>query len=204
MGDLVVITFVTLDGVMQAPGGPEEDTSGGFEYGGWQAPYADDELGTFLTALFERPGGFLLGRRTYEIFAGYWPLQTDPNNSIAAKLNALPKYVASRTLERADWHASTVIRDVPADVAAAKEQVDGELHVWGSADLIQSLLEHDLVDRHHVITYPVLLGTGKRLFPEGTAPWALRLAESRATSAGIVISTYERTGSRPEVGTVGE
>ena len=204
MGDLVVTTFVTLDGVMQAPGGPEEDRSGGFEYGGWQAPYADDELGAFLTGVFERPGAFLLGRRTYEIFAGYWPNVTDPNNSIAAKLNALPKYVASRTLESADWHASTVIRDVPADVPAAKEQVDGELQVWGSADLIQSLLEHDLVDRHHVVTYPVLLGTGKRLFPEGTAPWALRLTESRATSTGIVISTYERTGSRPEVGEVGQ
>jgi dihydrofolate reductase len=204
MGDLVVTTFMTLDGVMQAPGGPEEDTSGGFEWGGWQAPYGDEELGAFLTDLFERPGGFLLGRRTYEIFAGYWPKQTDPGDPIAAKLNALPKYVASRTLDSADWENSTVIRDVPDDVPAAKEQVDGELHVWGSADLIGSLLEHDLVDRHHVITYPVLLGSGKRLFPEGTAAWALRLAESRATGGGLVISTYERTGNRPEVGTVGE
>ena len=204
MGDLVVTTFVTLDGVMQAPGGPEEDTSGSFEFGGWQAPYADDGIGAFVDGVFERPGAFLLGRRTYEIFAGYWPLQTDPDNAIAAKLNALPKYVASRTLESADWEGTTVIRDVPADAAALKEQVDGELHVWGSAELIRSLLEHDLVDRHHVLTYPILLGTGKRLFPEGTAPWALRLAESRATGAGVVISTYERTGSRPEVGEVGE
>jgi dihydrofolate reductase len=202
MARLVVTTFVTLDGVMQAPGGPDEDRSGNFEHGGWLVPYFDDETGAFMAEVFERAGSFLLGRKTYEIFAGYWPNVTDENDPIASGLNSLPKYVASRSLERADWEGSTVIRDVPAEVAALKEQPGGELQVHGSGDLIQSLIEHDLVDAYNVLTFPVMLGTGKRLFPEGVRPGALRLTESRTTGNGVMISSYERAGE-PTYGTVG-
>ena len=197
MGELVVITFVTLDGVMQGPGGRDEDTSGGFEHGGWQFPHSDEESGAFLGGVFERPGAYLLGRRTYDIFAGYWPKQPVESNEVAAKLNALPKYVASRTLDGLEWGPGQVIRDVAAELPALKEQVDGELQVWGSSNLIQSLYEHRLVDRHHVVTYPVVLGTGKRLFERGVTPTGLRLVESRATPKGVVISTYEPAG-KPE------
>ena len=194
MSELVVTTFVTVDGVMQAPGGREEDTGGEFEHGGWVMPHFDDETGAFMVSVFERPAAFLLGRRTYEIFATYWPKVTDENDPIAAKLNALPKYVASRTLQSADWGPATIVSDVPAEVAALKEQVHGELQVHGSANLIQSLLEHDLVDRHHILTFPAVLGTGKRLFEAGAPPSGLHLVGSRATGSGVVISTYERAG----------
>ena len=197
MGELVVITFVTLDGVMQGPGGREEDTSGGFEQGGWQFPHSDEESGAFLGSVFERPGAYLLGRKTYDIFAGYWPNQTGEDNAVAAKLNTLPKYVASRTLDGLEWGPGKVIREVAAELPAIKEQVDGELQVWGSSNLMQSLYEHELVDRHHIVTYPVVLGTGKRLFEPGTAPTGFRLVESQATPKGVVISTYEPAG-KPE------
>ena len=202
MGKLVVTTFVTLDGVMQAPGGPEEDRNGGFEHGGWLAPYFDDDTGAFMVKVFEPAGSFLLGRKTYDIFAGYWPHVTDEDDPIASRLNSLPKYVASRSLENAEWQNSTVIRDVPTEVARLKEQPDGELQVHGSGDLIQTLIGHDLVDAYNVLTFPVVLGTGKRLFPEGVTPGALRLTESRTTGTGVVISSYARAG-KPTYGTVG-
>ena len=202
MAKLVVTTFVTLDGVMQAPGGPNEDKSGGFEHGGWLVPHFDEATGEFMNDVFERPGAFLLGRKTYEIFAGHWPHVTDEDDPIASRLNSLPKYVASRTLENADWQNSTVIRDVPTEVAKLKDEVGGELQVHGSGDLIQTLIEHDLVDDYNVLTFPVVLGTGKRLFPEGVAPGALRLTGSRTTGTGVVISSYERAG-KPEYGEVG-
>jgi len=194
MAKLTVTTFVTLDGVMQGPGGREEDTSGGFEHGGWVMPHFDEATGAFMVEVFERAEAFLLGRTTYELFASYWPKVTDENDPIASALNKLPKYVASRTLERADWEGTTVIRDVPAEVAALKEQLGGELQVHGSGNLIQSLLAHDLVDGFNVLTFPVLLGTGKRLFPEGVAPAGLRLTGSRSTGTGVVASTYEPAG----------
>jgi dihydrofolate reductase len=194
MAKLTVTTFVTLDGVMQGPGGREEDTSGGFEHGGWVMPHFDEPTGAFMVEVFERAEAFLLGRTTYELFASYWPKVTDENDPIASALNKLPKYVASRTLERADWEGTTVIRDVPAEVAALKEQLGGELQVHGSGNLIQSLLAHDLVDGFNVLTFPVLLGTGKRLFPEGVAPAGLRLTGSRSTGTGVVASTYEPAG----------
>ena len=202
MGKLVVTTFVTLDGVMQAPGGPDEDRSGDFEHGGWLVPHFDDDTGSFMVEVFERSGSFLLGRKTYEIFSGYWPHQTDENDPIASRLNALPKYVASRSLEQADWQGSTVIRDVPTEVAKLKEAEDGEVQVHGSGNLIQTLIEHDLVDRYNVLTFPVVLGTGKRLFPDGVTPAGLRLADSRTTGTGVVISAYESAG-KPTYGTVG-
>jgi dihydrofolate reductase len=202
MSKLVVTTFVTLDGVMQAPGGPDEDRSGGFEHGGWLVPHFDEATGAFMVEVFERVGSFLLGRRTYDIFTGHWPHVTDPDDPIASRLNSLPKYVASRSLEQADWHNSTVIRDVPTEVAALKEQPGAELQVHGSGDLIQTLIEHDLVDAYNVLTFPVVLGTGKRLFPEGVTPGALRLTASRTTGTGVVISSYERAG-KPTYGAVG-
>jgi dihydrofolate reductase len=202
MAKLVVTTFVTLDGVLQAPGGPDEDRSGGFDHGGWVVPHFDDATGVFMVEVFERAGSFLLGRRTYDTFIQHWPHVTDEDDPIASRLNSLPKYVASRSLEKADWQPSTVIRDVPTEVAELKEHPGGELQVHGSGDLIQTLIEHDLVDAYNVLTFPVVLGTGKRLFPEGVTPGALRLTESRTTDSGVVISSYERAG-KPTYGAVG-
>jgi dihydrofolate reductase len=202
MSKLVVTAFVTLDGVVQAPGAPGEDPSGGFDHGGWQVPFFDDATGAFIGEVFERAGCFLLGRKTYDIFAGFWPNITDEGNVIATRLNSLPKYVASRSLDTATWQHSTLIQDVPAEVMALKEQSGGELQVHGSADLIQTLIEHDLVDAYTVLTVPEVLGTGKRLFPEGVRPGALRLKESQTTSKGVTISSYEHAG-KPTYGAVG-
>ncbi|MEW2086798.1 dihydrofolate reductase family protein [Streptomyces sp. NPDC005283] len=201
MGQLSITTFVTLDGVMQAPGGPNEDPSGGFELGGWSVPYGDDDFGRFVTEVFERAGAFLLGRRTYEIFAGYWPKVTDPGNPIASRLNSLPKYVASRTLEKADWAGSTVIDgDLAKEVAALKESTDGELQVHGSGSLAHFLMAHDLIDTFHLLVFPVVLGTGRRLFANGAVPTAFRHVGARVTGTGVAIHTYELAG-RPEYGT---
>ena len=202
MSKLVATTFVTVDGVYQAPGGPEEDRSGGFEQGGWLAPHFDEAGGAFMGDVFSRAGSFLLGRKTYEIFAGYWPQVTDENNPVASALNRLPKYVASRSLEKADWQHSTVIRDVASEVAALKEQPAGELQVHGSGNLIRTLLEHELVDVYNLLVFPVVLGAGKRLFREGVTPAGLRLTNSRATEKGVVILSYEYAG-KPTYGTVG-
>jgi dihydrofolate reductase len=199
MSKLTITTFLTLDGVMQAPGGPPEDTSGGFEYGGWLVPYFDADVGKFMTAVFDRVDAFLLGRGTYQIFAGHWPRVTDPNDLIAARLNALPKHVVSQSLDRVEWHNSTLVRDVVSEISALKGKYARELQVHGSAGLAQTLIEHDLVDEYNVLTFPVVLGTGKRLFGVGTVPAALELKSSQATSTGVVISTYERAG-KPAVG----
>jgi dihydrofolate reductase len=201
MSKLVVTTFVTLDGVYQAPGGPDEDRSGGFEQGGWLAPHFDEEGGAVMGEVFERAGSFLLGRKTYEIFASYWPHVTDENHPVASRLNALPKYVASRSLEKAEWQGSTIIRDVPTEVAALKEEPGGELQVHGSGDLVHSLLEHRLVDVLNLLVFPVVLGAGKRLLPEGVAPTGLRPTESRMTGSGVVITSYEYAGE-PTYGSV--
>jgi dihydrofolate reductase len=201
MAQLTITTFVTLDGVMQAPGGPNEDTGGGFDLGGWSVPYGDDDFGRFMTEVFERAGAFLLGRRTYEIFAGYWPKMTDPADPIASRLNSLPKYVASTTLDKADWAGTTVIGgDLVKEVTALKERTDGELQIHGSGVLAQSLMAHDLIDRFHLLVFPVVLGRGRRLFADGAVPTALRHTESRTTGAGVAIHTYELAG-RPEFGT---
>jgi len=202
MGKLVVGTLVTVDGVMQAPGGPDEDREGGFEHGGWLAPHFDDELGRFMGGLVGRSEALLLGRKTYEIFAGYWP-HAGEDDPMARKLNSVPKYVASRTLDSVGWNNSSLLGDdVPQEVAGLKERLEGEIHVTGSGDLIQTLLKHDLVDELVLIVFPVLLGTGKRLFADGTIPRGLRLANSQTTPSGVAIQTYERVGE-PEYGTVG-
>ncbi|MFI8826168.1 dihydrofolate reductase family protein [Streptomyces sp. NPDC053431] len=203
MATLSLTQFVTLDGVYQAPGGPDEDTSGGFDLGGWVFPYGDEDFGRFVTEVFERPTAFLLGRRTYEIFASYWPRQTDPADPIAGKLNALPKYVVSTTLTSADWPTSTVLSgDAVQEVTALKQRLDGEIQMHGSGGLARTLLDHDLIDTLHLAVFPVVLGKGRRFFAEGATPSAFRLADSRTTGAGVAIQTYERAG-RPTFGTIG-
>lgn len=195
MRKLVMSGFVSLDGVMQAPGGPEEDTEGGFPFGGWQFPFADPELGEIVDAVFTRAGAFLLGRRTYDIFAGYWPEHDDPDNPVASRLNRLPKHVVSTTLTDPAWGPTTVISDrVPERVAELKEQDGGDLLVQGSSRLLQTLFAHDLVDELVVGIYPVVLGRGKRLFEEGVPGRTLRLTDSRRTSSGALFNSYERVG----------
>jgi dihydrofolate reductase len=193
MGKLVVGTFVTLDGVMQAPGGPEEDREGGFEHGGWLPPYFDEGMGQTMDELMNRADALLLGRKTYDIFVAYWPHQGD-DDPMAAKLNSVPKYVASRTLESVDWNNATLVRgDLAEEVRRIKDQY-GEVHVSGSGNLIQSLLKHDLVDEFQLLVFPVVIGTGKRLFADGTIPRALRLVDSKTSGTGVTIARYERTG----------
>ncbi|TLS43792.1 dihydrofolate reductase [Streptomyces montanus] len=200
MGKLTLTSFVTLDGVYQAPGGPNEDPSGGFGHGGWSVPYGDEDFGRFMIEVFDHAGAFLLGRRTYEIFASHWPRVTDPADPIASKLNSLPKYVASSTLTQPDWANTRVIGgDLLKEVTALKEDTDGELQVHGSGALAQSLLALDLVDTVHLLSFPVVLGTGRRLFAEGGLPTAFRHAGARVTGKGVAIHTYELAG-RPEYG----
>jgi dihydrofolate reductase len=193
-GKLTLTTFLTLDGVMQAPGAPEEDPSGGFPHGGWAFPFFNDEAGRIIVDRFGTADAFLLGRKTWQIFAAHWPRVTDPADPIASALNRLPKYVASRTLERADWQKSTIIRDVPGEVARLKQQYSRDVQVHGSGDLAQTLFAHDLVDECDLLLFPIVLGSGKRLFGPGSVPAALKLVRSQATSNGVVVNTYRRAG----------
>jgi len=198
---LTTVTNVSVDGVMQGLGGSEEDTSGGFERGGWALPLFDDEAGAFLGQVFQRAGAFLFGRRTYEIFAGYWRLIEDPDNPIASALNARPKYVASTTLTDPEWAGTTVLStDVAARIRELKATSEGELQVHGSGELIRWLLTHRLVDELVLLSYPVVVGQGTRLFPDTGPDIALDLVESRATSGGVTIQVYRPTG-RPEYAT---
>ena len=201
-GKLTVTTFLTLDGVYQAPGGPNEDRDGGFEHGGWVVPYMDEDMLGFINEGFSRPDAFVLGRRTYEIFASHWPRVTDPSDQVASALNRLPKYVASRTLKRADWQGTTIMRDVVKDVAALKRGYAREIQVHGSGGLVQSLLANDLVDELHLLVYPVVFGTGKRLFSSGAVPTAFTHTHTRITGTGVVISSYRRAG-KPTYGAFG-
>jgi dihydrofolate reductase len=197
MSAIVVDTFLTLDGVLQAPGAPEEDSSNGFPHGGWQAPLFDEAMGAFVGQGIERTEALLLGRKTYEIFAGHWPTiaEDHPDGEIGKVLNSIPKYVASRTLTSVEWQNSSLLGDdVPAAVATLREQPGGEIHVIGSGDLAQTLIRHGLVDEYRLMTFPLVLGTGKRLWAEGTVPTALTLVESQTTPAGAVITVYRPSG----------
>jgi len=194
MRKLVVGAFVTADGVMQAPGGPDEDRDGRFEYGGWSVNYWDDFMGQVMDEQLHRAEAMLLGRKTYEIFAAHWP-RVGGDDPFAAKLNGMPKYVASRTLGEVAWNNSHLLKgDVAEAVAQLKAQAGGEIHVNGSSNLIQTLLRHDLVDELMLWVFPVLVGGGKLLFGEGVRPGALKLADTKTSSTGVVIQTYECAG----------
>jgi dihydrofolate reductase len=201
---LTVTQFLSLDGVAQGPGGPDEDRSDGFARGGWLAPHFDEEGGRFMGEVFGQVDAFLLGRRTYEIFASYWPKVTDPDDPIAGPLNRLPKHVASTTLTDPAWGPTTVLSDdVPRRVAELKEQPGRELQVHGSMGLIRTLHEHDLVDEYRLMIFPVIVGEGRRLFPDRGVATGLELLDSRTTPSGVAILVYRPTG-RAEFGTVGE
>ena len=202
MRKLVVTTFVTLDGVMQAPGGPGEDPSNGFSYEGWLVPFFDEAMGEQVTRWFVGAEDFLLGRTTYEIFYASWPkmISDDP---VSQGLNFKPKHVASRTLTTVEWETADLLGDdVPAAIRALKDRDGGELQVHGSAGLIQTLLAEDLIDELRLIVFPVVLGQGKRLFGDGAIPRSWRLTASSTTPSGAVMASYERAGE-VETGTVG-
>jgi dihydrofolate reductase len=192
MRKIVVLTMVSLDGTMQAPGGPEEDTSGDFNYGGWTVPYADDSLGNTINKELSVPFDLLLGRNTYEIFAAYWPKHT---GAIGGPFNKAKKYVVSDETVNLTWNESILIRDdVVAKIKALKEEEGPILQVHGSGKLIQTLLKNDLIDELRLRIFPVTLGTGKRLFAEGTIPAAFELIESKAFPNGVIIANYKRSG----------
>jgi len=194
MAELTITTFVTLDGVMQAPGAPKEDTSGNFPYGGWVFPLADADMGKTMVDIFSKADAFLLGRTTYDIFSAYWPKVTDPNDPIASKLNALPKFVASRTRSAFSWGPTSHVPDVAKGVEDLKRRFAREVQVHGSCGLAQTLIENDLIDEYRILTFPVVLGQGKRLFGAGAVPASLRLVSSSTTSKGVVVSVYRRGG----------
>jgi dihydrofolate reductase len=195
---IVVSEFVTLDGVMQAPGDPNEDRTGGFDHGGWQLAYFDEVFGSTMTEAFAATGGLLLGRRTYDIFAAFWPKQP-ADDPLAGTMNGLQKYVVSTTLtEPLAWQNSTLIKaDVAGEVAKLKEGSGKEIQVIGSGELVQTLIRDGLIDAYRLMVHPLVLGTGKRLFREGTALTKLRLVDSKPTTTGVLILTYEPEKSGP-------
>jgi dihydrofolate reductase len=197
MRELIVNTFMTLDGVMQAPGGPEEDRGGGFEHGGWSFGYWDEQMQSVIGELISKPFDLVLGRKTYEIFAAHWPYSDEP---AAEPLNRATKHVASTTLKELDWQNSRLIEGgVPDGVRALKQEDGPELQVHGSANLLQTLLEHGLIDEFRIWTFPLVLGNGKRLFDGGTVPAGLELTSSQISSTGVIIATY-RSGAEIKYG----
>lgn len=194
-GKLVVGTFLTLDGVMQAPGGPEEDRDSGFDHGGWSVNYWDEEMGEVMDGQFTETDALLLGRKTYEIFAAHWPNVDAEDDPAAEKLNSMPKYVASRTLDAVDWNNSTLLSgDVAEAVEDLKNEREDVIIVQGSHDLIQTLLAHDLVDEFWLWIFPLVLGDGKRLFADGTIPAALELTTAKTSSTGVQMLRFDRAG----------
>jgi len=192
MRKVIVLSHVSLDGVLQAPGGPEEDTSGGFAYGGWIAPYADDVLGTVIRRQMNMPFDLLLGRKTFEIWAPYWPHHAD----IWPSVNAATKYVASNTMTSGEWQPSVFLGgDIAEKVIKLKQQPGPDLHVYGSGNLLQTLIKHDLVDAYWLKIYPLTLGGGKRLFAAGTIPAAFKVTDSQVSPKGVMIVSYERAGA---------
>jgi dihydrofolate reductase len=202
MRKLVVTTFVTMDGVMQAPGGPGEDPSGGFSYEGWLVPHFDEEIGAQMDAWFSGAQDFLLGRTTYEVFYASWPKMIS-DDQVSQKLNFNKKYVASRTLSGVEWETAELLQgDVGDAVRKLKAEDGGELQVHGSAGLIQTLLAEDLIDELRLVVFPVVLGQGKRLFGDGTVPRTWRLGTQKTSSTGALMLSYERVGE-VETGAVG-
>ncbi len=196
MRKIIVLTFITLDGVMQAPGGPGEDTSGGFKYGGWSAPYGG-EVGGKIMQKQMKPADMLLGRKTFEIFAGYWPEHADYWPGI----NDVKKYVLSKTMKKSDWKNSVFLKSL-ADIKKLRNSKGSEIKVWGSGELTQLLLKNDLVDELWLKIYPVTLGKGKKLFDKGTIPAAFTLTESTVTPNGVIFVNYRRAG-KVKTGTMG-
>lgn len=192
MRKVVVLEHITLDGVIQGPGGPDEDRSGGFAHGGWIAQRDDSDLGGLLRRQMSLPFDLLLGRKTYDIWAPYWPHHGDA----WPRANAATKYVASNTLTSGDWHPSVILNsDVADKVAKIKQRPGPDLHVWGSGNLLQTLIKHDLVDTFWLMIYPITLGTGKRLFASGTIPATFKVTESAVTQSGVIVVNYERAGA---------
>jgi dihydrofolate reductase len=191
MRKVVVGTFLTLDGVMQAPGDPQEDREGGFAHGGWQMPYFDEDAGKIMNDNIAETEALLLGRKTYQIFAAYWP-GAPAEDPFAQKFNSIPKYVVSTTLDKAEWSNSTLIRkDIAEEVAKLKQQPgSGILSVTGSGELARTLMKYDLVDEYQLWVHPLVLGSGKRLFEQGVVPGNLKLMDTRTTGSGISILTY--------------
>jgi dihydrofolate reductase len=193
MRKLIVSTFLTLDGVMQAPGGPGEDEDAGFELGGWSVNYWDDKMGDVMGAAMGVPFDLVLGRKTYDLFAAYWPRATEEDG--AKPLNDATKYVASRSQPTLEWSNSVLIEgDAAEGIAALKKQDGPELQVHGSGDLIQTLMRHNLIDQYRLWVFPVVIGSGKRLFSEGTVPLGLTLVDSHVSTTGVMIGTYEPAG----------
>jgi dihydrofolate reductase len=196
MRKIIAITQVTLDGVMQAPGGPEEDPSNGFTHGGWAMPFVDDAAGQVIDEIIAGEFDMLLGRRTYQIFAGYWPNQGD--NRIAKAFNKATKYVVTRSLDRLDWEKSQRIDgDVVEEVRQLKTSDGPALHIWGSSELLQTLIAAELVDEYRIWIFPVVLGEGKRLFERSVPPRGLTLVETRSTPGGVLVNTYHPSGPLP-------
>jgi dihydrofolate reductase len=192
MRKIIVLSFISMDGVMQAPGGPTEDPSGGFKYGGWTVPYFDDFLGGIMGEQMGKPFDLLLGRKTFEIFASYWPQHLDEGPEI----NRATKYVVSNTLTSHDWEKSVFLGGNVVDAIQKLKQEDGlDLQVHGSGNLIQTLMKHDLVDAFWLKVFPIILGTGKRLFAEGTIPAAFKVTESKVSPTGVIVANYERAGA---------
>jgi len=193
MRKIVVSTFLSLDGVMQAPGGRGEDPADGFDQEGWSVNYWDDRMGEFMTDFMTPPFDLLLGRRTYDIFAAYWPHVSDADGG--GPLNSATKYVVSTTLASADWPPSVLIdEDVVGQIARIKQEDGPDLQVHGSSVLLQTLIANDLVDEYHLLIFPLLLGRGKRLFGEGTVPAGLCLVDCQTSTTGVIVATYERAG----------
>ena len=192
MRKVIVLEHISLDGVIQAPGGPDEDTSGGFAYGGWIAPYSDAILGTVLRKQMNMPFDLLLGRKTFDIWEPFWPQHADEWPGV----NTATKYVASNTRTSSKWQPSVFLDgDIAEKVAKLKQQPGPDLNVWGSGTLLQTLMKHDLVDVFWLMIYPITLGSGKRLFADGTIPAAFKVTESTVGSNGVIVVTYERAGA---------
>lgn len=210
MRKVLASTFVSLDGVMQAPGGPDEDRTGGFSHGGWIVPYGDESIGAAIGELFAAPFDLLLGRRTYDIFAAYWPhFKVDPvadplsvgAENIARQFNRVTKYVATHSPDTLTWNNSQSLgADVPAAIRELKQGAGPDLLIQGSSELVQLLLAHDLIDELRLLIYPIVLGRGKRLFGPGSLPTSFRLTRSATSGTGVLLATYERAG-KVETGT---